>query len=313
MGKYALKRLGEMIPLLFLVSVAAFALVRVMPGDAAEAYLNSINAPVTEEALRKVREDLGLEGPLWLQYVRWLGQVLRLDLGVSYMTKKPVLDQLMGSFRYTMLLTGAAALWILALSLPLGVLAGKRSGGIWDQLIRGLTFLGSSLPSFWLGFLFVELFALKWKLLPVQGAETWRHLILPSATLACSYIAMYTKLVRNGIVENKGKRYAVYGKARGLTERRILWRHVLPNSLTPVLTTFGLSLGGMLSGAVIVENVFAWPGMGRLIVSAVSGRDYPMIQGYILIIAAVFTVLNLGVDLLCAAADPRIRLEGERT
>lgn len=167
------------------------------------------------------------------------------------------------------------------------------------------------MPSFWLGFLLVELFALKLKLLPVQGAETFSHLVLPSATLACSYIAMYTKMIRGGIVENMGRRYAVYGRARGLKKNTVLWRHVLPNALNPVFTTLGLSLGSMLSGAVIVENVFAWPGMGRLIVSAVAGRDYPVIQGYILVIAVVYTLLNLGMDILCAAMNPQIRFEGE--
>lgn len=300
-----------MIPLLFLVSVAAFALVRLMPGDAATAYLNSINAPVTEAALAKVRGELGLDRPAIFQYAAWLRQVACLDFGVSYMTKKPVFDQLMLSFRYTMILTAMSAVWIVVLSLPLGVMAGRHPGGPSDQIIRWLTFFGNSIPSFWLGFLLVELFALKLKMLPVQGAETWKHLILPSATLACSYIAMYTKMIRGGIVENAGRRYAVYAKARGLKKSTILWRHVLPNSLNPVLTTLGLSLGSMLSGAVIVENVFAWPGMGRLIVSAVTGRDYPVIQGYILMIAAVYTLLNLGMDLLCVAMDPQIRFEGE--
>ena len=311
MGRYIQKRLLGMIPLLFLVSVAAFALVRLMPGDAATAYLNSINAPVTEAALAKVREELGLDRPAIFQYAAWLRHVACRELGVSYMTKNPVFDQLMLSFRYTMILTAMSAVWIGVLSLPLGVMAGRHPGGPSDQIIRWLTFFGSSIPSFWLGFLLVELFALKLKMLPVQGAETWKHLILPSATLACSYIAMYTKMIRGGIVENAGRRYAVYAKARGLKKSTILWRHVLPNSLNPVLTTLGLSLGSMLSGAVIVENVFAWPGMGRLVVSAVTGRDYPVIQGYILMIAAVYTLLNLGMDLLCAAMDPQIRFEGE--
>ena len=311
MGKYIQKRLVGMIVLLFLVSIAAFALVRLMPGDAAFAYLNSINAPVTDAALAKVRAELGLDRPVIFQYTAWLRRVVCLDLGVSFMTKKPVSGQLLISFRYTMILTAMSAVWIAVLSLPLGIMAGKRPGSAGDQLIRGITFLGSSMPSFWLGFLLVELFALKLKLLPVQGAETFSHLVLPSATLACSYIAKYTKMIRGGIVENMGRRYAVYGRARGLKKNTVLWRHVLPNALNPVFTTLGLSLGSMLSGAVIVENVFAWPGMGRLIVSAVAGRDYPVIQGYILVIAVVYTLLNLGMDILCAAMNPQIRFEGE--
>lgn len=311
MKNYIQKRLLGLIPLLFLVSAAAFALVRLMPGDGATAYLNSINAPITEAALAKVRAEMGLDRPVIIQYIVWVRQVLRLDFGVSYMTKKPVFDQLMISFRYTVILTVTSAAWIAVLSLPLGVMAARRAGRAADQAIRGFTFIGSSIPSFWLGFLLVELFALKLKLLPVQGAETWRHLVLPSATLACSYIAMYTKMIRSGMIENAGMRYAVYCRARGLKGNAILWRHVLPNSLNPVFTTLGLSLGSMLSGAVIVENVFAWPGMGRLIVGAVAGRDYPVIQGYILVIAAVYTLLNLGMDILCSVMNPQIRFEGE--
>ena len=169
MGKYIQKRLVGMIVLLFLVSIAAFALVRLMPGDAAFAYLNSINAPVTDAALAKVRAELGLDRPVIFQYTAWLRRVVCLDLGVSFMTKKPVSGQLLISFRYTMILTAMSAVWIAVLSLPLGIMAGKRPGSAGDQLIRGITFLGSSMPSFWLGFLLVELFALKLKLLPVQG------------------------------------------------------------------------------------------------------------------------------------------------
>lgn len=312
MGNYIRRKLLGMILLLFLVSAAAFALMRVMPGDAATAYLNAMNVPVTEEALQKVRGELGLERPVLIQYILWLRRAFCLDFGVSYMTKRPVFGQLMLSFRYTMLLTGGALVWILVFSLALGIAAGKRPGSVRDQVIRGFTFLGSSMPSFWLGFLLAELFALKLKLFPVQGAETWRHLFLPSVTLAGSYIAMYTKMIRGGIVEHAGRRYAAYARARGLGERTVLWRHVLPNALNPVVTSLGLSLGSMLSGAVIVENIFAWPGMGRLIVSAVSGRDYPVIQGYILVIATVYTLLNLGTDILCAAVNPQIRFEEER-
>lgn len=305
MRRYLQNKLLGMFPLLFLVSAAAFVLVRLLPGDAATAYLNAMNIPITQAALQKVQRELGLDRPVIVQYGIWLKQVFRLNFGLSYMTKKPVLGQLLLGFRYTMMLTGAAFVWILALALPLGIAAGKRPGSLLDQVIRGVTFLGSSLPSFWLGFLLVEWFALKWKLLPVQGAGSFRHILLPSATLACSYLAMYTKMLRGGIVEHSGKRYVLYARARGLTEKEVLWRHILPNALNPVLTSLGLSLGSMLSGAVIIENVFAWPGMGRLIVRAVAGRDYPVIQGYILVIAALYMLVNLGVDILCAVLNPR--------
>ena len=311
MKNYLQRKLLGMLPLLLLVSAAAFALVRLMPGDAATAYLNAMNAPITEAALQKVQKDLGLDKSVAVQYGIWLKQALSLDFGLSYMTKRPVIDELMRGFYYTAVLTGSAVVWIIVFSLPLGILAGRRPGSFMDQFIRTMTFLGSSLPSFWLGFLLVEFFSLRLKLLPVQGAGTGKHLLLPSITLACSYLAMYTKMLRGGIVEHSGRSYVLYARARGLKKRTILWRHILPNALNPVLTSLGLSLGSMLSGAVIVENVFAWPGMGRVIVRAVAGRDYPVIQGYILVIAAVYIVLNLGVDILCAMLNPGIFTEEE--
>ena len=311
MRNYLQRKLLGMLPLLLLVSAAAFALVRLMPGDAATAYLNAMNAPITEAALHKVQKDLGLDKPVVVQYGIWLKQALSLDFGLSYMTKRPVIDELMRGFYYTAVLTGSAVVWIIVFSLPLGILAGRHPGSFMDQIIRAMTFLGSSIPSFWLGFLLVEFFSLRLKLLPVQGAGTLKHILLPSITLACSYLAMYTKMLRGGIVEHSGRTYVLYARARGLKKKTILWRHILPNALNPVLTSLGLSLGSMLSGAVIVENVFAWPGMGRVIVHAVAGRDYPVIQGYILVIAAVYIVLNLGVDILCAMLNPRIFTEEE--
>ncbi|MCI9593400.1 MAG: ABC transporter permease [Lachnospiraceae bacterium] len=311
MRNYLQRKLLGMLPLLLLVSAAAFALVRLMPGDAATAYLNAMNAPITEAALQKVQKDLGLDKPVAVQYGIWLKQALSLDFGLSYMTKRPVIDELMRGFYYTAVLTGSAVVWIIVFSLPLGILAGRHPGSFMDQIIRAMTFLGSSIPSFWLGFLLVEFFSLRLKLLPVQGAGTLKHILLPSITLACSYLAMYTKMLRGGIVEHSGRTYVLYARARGLKKKTILWRHILPNALNPVLTSLGLSLGSMLSGAVIVENVFAWPGMGRVIVHAVAGRDYPVIQGYILVIAAVYIVLNLGVDILCAMLNPGIFTEEE--
>lgn len=311
MKNYLQRKLLGMLPLLFLVSAAAFALVRLMPGDAATAYLNAMNAPITEAALHKVQKDLGLDKPVVVQYGIWLKQALSLDFGLSYMTKRPVTDELMLGFYYTAVLTGSAVVWIIVFSLPLGILAGRRPGSFMDQFIRAMTFLGSSIPSFWLGFLLVEFFSLRLKLFPVQGTGTLKHILLPSITLACSYLAMYTKMLRGGIVEHSGRTYVLYARARGLKKRTILWRHILPNALNPVLTSLSLSLGSMLSGAVIVENVFAWPGMGRVIVRAVAGRDYPVIQGYILVIAAVYIVLNLGLDILCAMLNPRIFTEEE--
>lgn len=310
MTRYIGRQLVSLIVLLFFVSVAAFVLVRLLPGDAATAYLNSINAPLTEEAIAEVEKELGLDDPLPVQYGKWLMQVLEGDLGFSYQTRRPVTEELAADLRYTGILALTALGWVLALSLILGVLSARHAGGAVDMVIRAFTFLGSAMPKFWLGFLAVSLFALRWKLLPVQGATTWKHLVLPSLTVACSYIATYTKLLRNSILEVQSSPFVRHARARGFSKGYVMVRHVIPNALTPVFTTLGLHLGGILSGSVIVENVFAWPGLGRMCVDAVAARNYPMIQGYILLLSVIFVTANLLCDLICAAFNPKLRVGG---
>ncbi len=308
--RYIGRQLMSLLVLLFFVSVAAFVLVRLLPGDAATAYLNSINAPLTEEAIGEVEKELGLDAPLPVQYGKWIIQVFRGELGFSYQTGRPVIEELSEDLRYTGVLAFTALGWVLALSLILGILSAGSSGGAVDMMIRIFTFLGSAMPKFWLGFLAVSLFSLRWKLLPVQGAATWKHLILPSMTLACSYIATYTKLLRNSILEVQSSPFVLHARARGFSKRFVLVRHVIPNAMTPVFTTLGLHLGGILSGSVIVENVFAWPGLGRMCVDAVAARNYPMIQGYILLLSVIFVTANLLCDLVCAAFNPKFRAGG---
>lgn len=310
MVRYICKQFLGLFPLLILVSAAAFFLIRLLPGDPAEAYLNSVNAPLTQESLAEVREELGLDLPVPVQYGRWLRQVLKGDLGYSYQTKRPVTEELRTDLKYTAVLALAALGWVFVLSALLGILSALFAGRLPDRLIRGVTFLGAAMPKFWLGFLLVLLFSLKWRLLPVQGAGELKCLILPSFTLACSFIATYTKLLRNSILEIRNQPFVSYARARGLSRRQAMFRHVLPNALLPVFTTLGLHFGGILSGAVIVENVFSWPGLGRMCVSAVAARNYPMIQGYILLMAAVFVIANLVSDVACALLNPKLRLGG---
>lgn len=310
MVRYICKQFLGLFPLLILVSAAAFFLIRLLPGDPAEAYLNSVNAPLTQESLAEVREELGLDLPVPVQYGRWLRQVLKGDLGYSYQTKRPVTEELRMDLKYTAVLALAALGWVFVFSALLGILSALFAGRLPDRLIRGVTFLGAAMPKFWLGFLLVLLFSLKWRLLPVQGAGELKCLILPSFTLACSFIATYTKLLRNSILEIRNQPFVSYARVRGFSRRQAMFRHVLPNALLPVFTTLGLHFGGILSGAVIVENVFSWPGLGRMCVSAVAARNYPMIQGYILLMAAVFVIANLVSDVACALLNPKLRLGG---
>lgn len=312
MLKYTFRRLAELLPLLFIISVVAFAMVRVLPVDPATAYLDSVNVPATEEAVAQVKAEMGLDKPLPVQYGIWLKGALKGNLGVSYQSKRPVTEELSRGLRYTLGLACTSFLWIVLLSLPLGILSALYARSMLNSCIRTITFLLASVPEFWLGFLLVQLFSLKLKLLPVSGATTVRHILLPSVTLALSHLATYTKLLRNSLLENMGQKYALNAKARGVTRFEVMLSHVFPNSLNPVVTSLGLSLGSLLSGTVIIENVFSWPGLGQLVISAVGGRDYPVLQGYILTVAVIFILCNFLADLVCSMLNPRIRLEGGR-
>ncbi len=310
MLKYATKRLLLLIPILLGVSIISFMLVRAMPGDAATAYLVASGIPPSEAAVAAATEKLGLDDPILTQYGNWLFDVLHLDFGTSYVNNKSVRDELLGSLGNTMQLVGASLLLSLVLSIPLGIGAALRPNGKIDHFGRVFSFVGSSMPSFWLGFLLVQLFSLQLGLLPVSGMGGIRNLILPSLTMSVLYIATYSRVLRNSLLENMGKRFVLYSRARGIGEKRVIGTHVFRTSLIPVVTSLGVSFAHMMGGSVIVETIFSWPGIGRLIVSSISARDFPMIQGYIILIAVVFILTNLLVDLACAMLDPRIRIGG---
>ncbi|MEG1409154.1 MAG: ABC transporter permease [Terrisporobacter sp.] len=309
MKKYVLKRLLILIPVLFGISIVAFILVRIMPGDAATAYLNAARIPPTSENIQMAMSNLGLDRPIAVQYLDWIGNVLRFDLGKSYLSKALVSEELVSGLKYTMVLTFASISWLFIISIPLGIYSAVHAGGKVDNFGRVLGFMGSSMPTFWLGFLLVQFFAIKIGILPVAGAEHWSNLILPSITLAFGYIPTYSRILRNSLLENMKSPSVIYARSRGISEKNIVFFHVLKNSLIPLITSLGMNFGGMLSGSVIVENVFSWPGLGRTIVGAISGRDYPMIQGYIILMAIIFILSNLLADIACASIDPRIRLE----
>lgn len=310
MKKYVIKRLLILIPVLFGISLVAFLLVRIMPGDAATAYLNAARIPPTAENIQMAMTNLGLDKPITVQYIDWISNVLKFDFGKSYLTKDLVSHELISGLKYTLVLAFAALAWLFAISIPLGIYSATHPGGKVDNFGRILGFMGSSMPTFWLGFLLVQLFAIKIGILPVAGASHWTNIILPSITLAFGYIPTYSRILRNSLLENIKSPSVTYARSRGVSEKKIIYSHVLKNSLIPLITSLGMNFGGMLSGSVIVENVFSWPGLGRIIVGSISGRDYPMIQGYIILMAIIFILSNLLADLACASIDPRIRLEG---
>lgn len=310
MKKYVLKRLITLVPILIGISVVAFLLVRIMPGDAATAYLTNANIPVTEKNIQIAIKNLGLDKPIIVQYFDWIKNVIQFDLGTSYISKNLVSKELLSGLKYTMMLAVTSLLWIFVISIPLGMYSAIHPGKKVDNLSRIFAFIGSSMPTFWLGFLLVQFFSIKLGILPVAGAEKLSNIILPSITLAFGYIPTYSRILRNSLLENMKSPSVTYARARGISEKKILFNNVLRNSLIPIITSLGMNFGGMLSGSVIVENVFSWPGLGRVIVGSISQRDYPMIQGYIILMAVIFILSNLLADLACASIDSRIRLEG---
>lgn len=311
MKGYIVKRVLNLIPVLLGVSVITFVLIHMVPCDPAEVYLRLSQVPPTDEAVASIRKELGLDRPLYVQYFDWLWKVLHLDFGKSFVTKKPVLAEILSYLPATIELTVCSMVIMILISVPTGILAALYKDSLFDQFSRVLAFVGASMPSFWLGLLLMYFFALKFDLLPVMGKGTYLHLILPSLTLALGHAATYTRLLRASMLENLSREFVLYARARGLKERLIIGKHVLKNAMLPVVTAFGMSLGHMLAGAVIVENIFAWPGVGRFAVFSIFSRDYPVIQCYVCLMAVIFVLCNLLVDISYSFLDPRIKIGRE--
>ncbi|MEK4536030.1 MULTISPECIES: nickel ABC transporter permease [Peribacillus] len=312
MSWFIFKRLTSLIPILLGISLITFILLHLIPGDPAVAYLRASHIPPTDETVAALRVELGLNKPLYVQYFEWLGKVLQLDLGMSYVSNNSVWEEIVVHFFPTVQLTFASLIFIVVISLPLGMFSAIYKGKFVDQFSRILAFVSVSMPTFWLGFLLIYFLSVKLDLFPVLGRGTLAHLVLPSLTLAFAYIGTYMRLLRASMLGNLNEPFVVYARARGLRQRLIVIRHVLKKSLLPVITGLGMSFGNMLSGAVIVETIFAWPGMGQLFVTSILNQDYPMIQGCVLFMGVIFVVCNLLVDLTYSFLDPRIRWEGEK-
>jgi peptide/nickel transport system permease protein len=306
MSSFLLRRLIHGIFVVWGVVTAVFFLVR-LTGDPA-AFL--VDPSATREEITYTRHLLGLDRSLPEQYAAFLLAVPRGDFGASISQKRPamalVLEHLWPA---TVELAAAAALLSTLVAVPLGILSATHRDGPVDHVSRVASLLLQSMPGFWLGLLLILLFAVELHgLLPAYGSGSWRHLILPAVALAAAPLAQNARLVRAGMLEVLQQDYIRTARAKGVTERSVLYRHAFRNSAIPFITVSGLSLGFMLSGAIIIETVFAWPGLGRLIVQAVPGRDFPVIQAGVFVFALIFVALNLAVDLLYAVIDPRVRL-----
>lgn len=308
MKNYIIKRLLNSIPLLIGISFLSFILINLSQSDPAEVALRVNEITPTEEAVAQMREELELDKPFAERYIMWITKSLKGDFGHSFITNKPVMDEMKQAIPATLLLAGFSLIIIIAVSITAAVLCTIYQDSIVDRIIRGIIFAGEAIPNFWIGLLLMWLLSVKLNLFPTSGMEQPNSVVLPAVTLSLAYITTYVRLIRNNMIQNKAENYVLYAKARGLKERVII-KHIFKNSLQSSITAMGMSIPKLIAGTVVVESIFAWPGVGRLCVTAIFNHDYPIIQAYVLLMAFLFVVFNLLVDIVAALLDPRMRRE----
>jgi peptide/nickel transport system permease protein len=306
MAVYIRRRLIQSIIVIWGVTLIVFFLLRLAPGDPVTMLLAETAGP---EQIAEARAKWGLDKPLPVQYWVFLTKAVRGDLGESLFFKQPVLEVLFERMPATLQLSAAALLFSLGVAIPIGILSALKRDTIWDYLGTSLAMLGQALPPYWLGIMLILIFSVSLRWLPTSGRGTIWHLVLPAITLGSVLMALVTRLVRSGMLDVLNEDYIRTARAKGLRERRVIIRHALRNILIPLVTVVGLQLGALFGGAVITESIFAWPGVGRLALQAISARDYPLVQASVLVISVVYVFLNLAVDLLYVYLDPRIRYE----
>lgn len=303
MLKYIAQRLVFSVFVIWGVVTLVFLIMRVVPGDAASMILGSSG---TQEERLVLRAALGLDRPIWEQYLRFLADAARGDLGDSFYLRRPALPIIIQRLPATLELSAAAMVTALLIAFPLGVLSALRANSRLDRVVSAVTLMLQSAPNYWIGLMLILVFARTLTILPTYGRGTWKHLIMPAITLTLFIMPMIARLVRSGMLDVMSQDYVRTARAKGLTEKNVVLQHVMRNVLIPVVTIIGLQFGSLLGGAVIVETVFAWPGVGNAVIDAISTRDYPMVQAAVLIIALMFVLINLVTDLLYGYLDPRI-------
>jgi ABC-type dipeptide/oligopeptide/nickel transport system permease component len=306
MSRFLARRLVLTIPVLLGVATLVFSLIHLIPGDPAQAMLGEA-APQAD--VEELRHRLGLDRPLLEQYGAFLKGLTKGDLGISLRTGQPVTDQIVERMPATIELAAAAMLVAIAFAMPLGIIAAVRRGTAVDHAAMTLSLVGVSVPNFWLGPLLAIVFAVELGWLPVSGRGTWAHLVLPAISLGAALAAILARMTRATMLEELREQYVQAARARGVSRLRAVLRHAFRNSLIPVVTLLGLQFGAVLTGAVITETIFAWPGIGRLLIQSIGFRDYPLVQGCILLIALTYVGVNLVTDMLYGVLDPRIRYE----
>lgn len=308
MFRYFVMRLLGLVPTMFLVTVCVFFFVHLLPGDPAQL---AAGPEADEETVRMVRERLGLDRPLPEQFVLFVKKTVTGDFGISIRSQRPVIDEVADRFGPTLLLTVAAMVWAVAFGLLIGVVSAVKRGRWPDRLGMAFAVSGISMPPFALGILLMEVFSVWLGWFPTVGAESWRHYVLPSITLGAGVAAVMARFTRSALIEVLSEDYVRTARAKGLPARQVLSRHALRNALIPVVTMMGLQFGFLLGGSIVVEKVFNWPGMGRLLVDAVEMRDYPVMQSCVLLFSMEFLLINLAVDLLYGWLNPSIRYGNE--
>lgn len=316
MKRYILRRVLHLVPVLLGVSIVVFLVLQLAPGDPAEIMLGP---EATQADLDRLRAELGLTEPLPVQYARWLALVARGDLGRSFWTRRPVLPEVLDRFQATLVLTSTGLLLSTVLGIALGVASATRPNSLLDRVSALASLFGASMPVFWLGIVLMVVFALWLGWLPASGMyapygggnlqDLLAHLALPAVTIAAASTTIVARLTRSTLLDVLGQDYVRTARAKGLGEGRVVVRHGLQNALIPIVTVVGVQVGYLLGGAVLTETVFAWPGVGTLMLQAILQRDFPLVQGCVLIVALTFVLVNLVVDLLYAWLDPRIRYD----
>ena len=306
MTRFLLRRLLLTIPVLIGVATLVFSLIHLVPGDPVQTMLGESASP---QDVAQLRTRLGLDRPLLLQYGSFVGGAVRGDLGTSLRTNQPVTTVILERMPATLELAFAAMLVAVTIAIPLGIIAAVGAGTRVDHAATSLALVGISMPTFWLGPLLAIIFSVALGWLPVSGRGTPAHLVLPAITLGAPLAAILARMTRASVIEELRELYVLAARARGVSQARAVLAHAFRNSLIPIVTVIGLQFGAVLTGAVITETIFAWPGVGRLLVQSISARDYPAVQGCILLISVTYVTMNLLIDLLYGFLDPRIRYE----
>ena len=308
---YIVRRTLTAIPLMLAISFVCFVFINLIPSDPAEVALRVRQTPViTPVFVAQVRSELGLDEPFLVRYWHWLVSCLQLDFGVSYVNPtRTVLSEFERSLPATLVLSLTSLIFVIGLSLPIGFFCAVYKDGWFDRIMRGFVFITTSMPAYWIGLLLIWVVSIKLDLLPTSGSATWKHLILPAFTVSLTYISTYIRLIRNNMLETMKEDFVTYATVRGVKRHIILTKHILKNSLHTCIVAIGMSIPQLIAGTIVVENVFAWPGLGQLCISSIFNRDYPIIQTYVLFIGFLFVVFNLLFDIIQHIVDPRLREE----